>query len=226
MNLKIKRVASDGNCLLRSVAAQMEGLDHRLLRQLLVEEYRNHPEDYQFLYDGDEAYKLHILLVGQDGAWCDEPEIAVLANSLKVEIHVYRDNLDEIYTKYRPRDTSMGIVRIIFVQGCHYNAVVEKKSYREDPDIKIKNVIAEAKAELVPPVFTPRRAYCSVPSCASFADKSCKKCRQLFCTGCSMVHSCPVPRNSTCLGCRGLPVSSCGNCRGIFCRQCLMVHKC
>jgi hypothetical protein len=117
--LRIKKVSSDGNCLLRAVALQCSS-DHIELRRLLYDEYMNDPQEYQEFVDLP-SYAEHIR---SEGEWLDEIDIYALANITGAEIHLYKDNLRNLYNIYRSLYTPSDVIRIIYRYGNHYDAVI------------------------------------------------------------------------------------------------------
>lgn len=120
------KVSADGNCLFRSVGIQLNQ-DHSTLRKLVVNELLNHIDEYSVLYESREDFLKHIRHVSVDGFWADELEIAALSNVIQMKIKIYLDLSEKAYAVYSPRSRSKGIVRVIYVNGNHYDAIVEKQ---------------------------------------------------------------------------------------------------
>ena len=96
-----KFVRGDGNCFVRSIAEIM-GMGHPDIRDILVREVLNNPSDYQNFVDipieeWADAMK-------EQGTWADGLAVKATANSLNVPIVVFRKrNPDQSPTVFLPR---------------------------------------------------------------------------------------------------------------------------
>lgn len=165
MTLYVKQVAGNGNCLLNAVSCQIHS-DASELRLALYEEYRKNWEKYMDFLENPLQYAEQIK---EEGEWLDETDLAALAHVVDRAIELYVDtlyNLEEPYMTYPPRLKAVDKpVRVIFVHGNHYDAVLDSP----------------------PP---PPRNYCSTLTCIEDDAEDCSVCGDCYCKDCMDEHEC------------------------------------
>ena len=156
MILRLHRVSPDGNCLLRSFAVQLKR-SHIELRDTLCREYCVNRESYKGFFEDLDAY---VQKIKQVGTWCDETDVAALANATRTNVELYVvSNLTKPYTIYKSNIPSSQIIRILY-SGNHYDALIEP-----------------------PP-------YCETSNCEQPKVTVCPRCAVSLCTPCAVQHKC------------------------------------
>ena len=102
LDLKLREVLGDGNCLFRALGDQLEGHSggHLRLRQKTVHYMESHRQDFEFepfLEDG-EPFEQHLSKLTKPGTYAGQDAIVAFARSqqLKVVIHQLHEPLWEI----------------------------------------------------------------------------------------------------------------------------------
>ena len=156
MILKLHRVSPDGNCLLRAFAVQLKR-SHIELRDALCREYIKNKESYQGFFEDLDSY---VEKISKQGVWCDEMDIAALANATQTNVELFvTHNLSSPYTVYKSTTPSTKIIRLLY-SGNHYDALTEP-----------------------PP-------YCETQNCEQKKVTVCPQCAVSLCTSCAVNHRC------------------------------------
>jgi hypothetical protein len=214
MSLHIKKVASDGNCLVNAVAYQIENSSPFQLRQALYEEYRNNWEQYTNFIENPILYADKIK---KNGVWLDEIDISVLAKIIGADIELYIGNLETPpFNVYHPTNKKQNtIVRIIYVNDNHYNAVViTPDSPHLTPSISPLNI----------PVLSLDTPYCENEKCTVEITKECNSCYHHYCAICMIQHVCNFREYCSVLECDSVDTEKCDSCYEYYCQNCN--HKC
>jgi len=142
VNLIVRDIKPDGNCLFRAVSDQLTGLQtgHKLYREECVYEYQSNPEAYApFLVD--ETLEDYIEKVAKDGEWGGNLELIALSRRLHLDIIVHQFNRPrfEIHYEGSPIQT----IHISYHEGDHYNSI-----RRSDDDKESRAAIITATPTL------------------------------------------------------------------------------
>ena len=152
----VHKVLGDGNCLLRAVGLQVDK-SHQELRDLLYTEYTTMREHYANFFEDIDAYAEKIK---HGHVWCDETDIAALANIVAADIHLYINNINTLAGVYPCRQETGDVVGIVYVNCNHYDAVI-KGWY-----------------------------WCDELVCDEYAEGTCDKCDKNYCDICQATHTC------------------------------------
>ncbi|CEM35289.1 unnamed protein product [Vitrella brassicaformis CCMP3155] len=127
----IRVMASDGNCLFRSVADQMYGNPdlHRLVRTKCME-YMEAEREYfqQFVTD---RFEEHVHRMKQDGEWGDDVEIEAMSEMYDCRIEIYGYSNEALRTFHETCNAcNPHPMRLSYRGGSHYNSIVLRHGQR------------------------------------------------------------------------------------------------
>lgn len=142
--LKVKEMESDGNCLFRAIADNLDG-DADLFgyyRQEAVDYIREHPDDYVAFIEDDETVDEYCDRMEQDGKWGDQLEMNALAARFKFNIMVHQVDYPSTPQIFHEPSKNFPMVHISYHLGCHYNSIRRLDDTCEDDVIPIENKYA------------------------------------------------------------------------------------
>lgn len=92
LGLKVLEMKSDGNCLFRAIADNLDGDAelHPYYRQEAVDYIREHPDEYVAFIEDDETVDEYCDRMEKDGKWGDQVEMNALAARFKFNIMVHQ----------------------------------------------------------------------------------------------------------------------------------------
>ena len=133
LRLRRARVAGDGNCLFRALAAAILGdqARHAAVRSAVVAQLCSPSGAAAFapLFADADAYALYCADMAAAGTWGDELGLAAAAEAFGVEVHVIQNTEQHWHVAYAPtrRQEAAGRTRRAFVAysaPVHYDAIV------------------------------------------------------------------------------------------------------
>jgi len=139
LNLKIKEIMPDGNCLYNAVADQLQILGkpvekdyYAVLRQMAADYMIHHPDEFMpFIEDDDlteEKFKQYCERTANTSAWGGQPELKALVHSLQTPIivHTANENNPDIVMglEYDDKPLHLSFHLHAYSLGEHYNSVV------------------------------------------------------------------------------------------------------
>ena len=143
-------MGSDGNCLFRAIADQLEGNEklHRKYRQEAVDYIQQNKDLYAPFIEDDETIDQYLQDIERDGVWGGQLELTVLSLIYKFNYIVHQvDNPIMAFSNF-PWG-SVPTIHISYHMGEHYNSVRLIDDTGSDPaiakpighDLKITNSI-------------------------------------------------------------------------------------
>jgi hypothetical protein len=132
LHLRRARVAGDGNCLFRALAAAILGdqARHAAVRAAVVRQMWSAEGIAAFapLFADAAGYAAYCADMASAGTWGDELGLAAAAEAFRVEVHVVQDTEQHWHVAYAPtRMQGVGRTRRAFVAypaPLHYDAIV------------------------------------------------------------------------------------------------------
>jgi len=153
LDLEIKEIPSDGNCLFRAISDQIQHtsaqskdqvkMDHFALRALAAQHIRSHRDDYEpYLEEGTNfaTYCTRIAssvpVNGADVLWGGQIEIQALSVCLQKCIEVYSAEAPVLRMGATASGGDGDVLRVsyhahFFALGAHYNSVVKKQKQKQ-----------------------------------------------------------------------------------------------
>jgi len=94
LNLSLKDVSADGNCLFRAICDQRDGCERAnlLLRDECCLYMEQNEEDFRPFVEDDEEWEHYLRRMRKDGTWAGNMEVQACARVLKMRICVHRAN--------------------------------------------------------------------------------------------------------------------------------------
>ena len=121
--LRLKEVGSDGNCLFRSVADQLEGNDskHDKYRMAAITYIQEHKDEFvPFI---EETFASYIFRMSNKGCWGGQMELNAMAHCFKFNVIIHQtDSPDQAHVYHEPIG-SVPTIHLAYHLGCHYNSV-------------------------------------------------------------------------------------------------------
>lgn len=123
LDMRIKEVSGDGNCLFRSICDQFEGneANHEHYRNLACEYIEENSDFLKFFMEDDKPIDKYLQEMRKDGTWGGNIELYSLSMLLKVNFYIHLYNRPMYIVKnheYPSRD-----VFLSYHDGEHYNSV-------------------------------------------------------------------------------------------------------
>ena len=108
---KCQAMKADGNCMFRSVAHQLYGLEdeHLELRRVLKGTIEGNKEWYKCLWMGDLSFEDHVNQIGCKGVWGTQVELQAKSDLFGVCVYVTSLNQQNVYCwhRFKPHTTSV-----------------------------------------------------------------------------------------------------------------------
>ncbi len=141
----MRDVQSDGNCLYRAVADQIEGSekDHKKYRENVVSYLTQHKDYFKMFLLDTEDIDSYIRHQSKDGSWGGHFELVALSALLNVRFGVHMKDKDSVLVQYD--ESTQGDKRVLHIAyhvGEHYSSIRKIGDVGETP--------AEEIPELVP----------------------------------------------------------------------------
>eukprot|EP01122_Echinamoeba_exundans_P002502 TRINITY_DN12443_c0_g1_i1.p1 TRINITY_DN12443_c0_g1~~TRINITY_DN12443_c0_g1_i1.p1 ORF type:complete len:417 (+),score=71.20 TRINITY_DN12443_c0_g1_i1:3-1253(+) len=123
LNLTIKDVAGDGNCLFRAIADQIEGdpNNHANFRARIVNYIRQNEEDYAPFIEDDRTLDAYLAEMSRNAVWGGHLEIH--AASMLWNVNVCIHQLDQPRWEMRNHDGNVRFIHLSYHDGEHYSSV-------------------------------------------------------------------------------------------------------
>lgn len=135
-NLEVKKMASDGNCMFRSISDQLFGDqgDHHIDIRHEVMDYFNKNKDYfsNFIED-DEPFDTYINRMKMDGEWGGNCELYAASQFYRVNIFIHQFSPPRYIIQCEKATKD---IHLSYHGECHYNSVRSKSDpcrYGESP---------------------------------------------------------------------------------------------
>lgn len=137
--LRRVKVDGDGNCLFRSLAHALHGVDHLTLRRKLVDFMRRHRNDFkEFVYwtreedadkSTDQLFDEYCVIAGRDGVWAGELFVQAFADHYRRRVRIISSaptETDEGRWRQPRSGAPVGdAVTLAFLSEWHYEPVEE-----------------------------------------------------------------------------------------------------
>lgn len=121
MDLLIRIVKGDGNCMFRSIADQLVGNESKHdIYQLVCKYIEEHEEHFKFFIEDDVPFQDYLSKMQEDGEWGGQPELYAAGQCLHVDIYVHQVNAPRFVFLC---ETAKRSIHISFHGECHYNSV-------------------------------------------------------------------------------------------------------
>ncbi len=134
----IRRVEGDGNCLFRAVAAQMEAMDHEILRAHAVEYAIAHLDELAgFLETSRDEF---IAALTTPGEWADDLVIRILGGAINGNFMVHRT--DGTINPLNYGVTESARTFHVLYNGVHYDALIENKTAHAEVSVPAKPLLS------------------------------------------------------------------------------------
>jgi len=135
INLKLRDVNGDGNCLFRAISDQMTGKEsnHRKFRRDAVDYVKNNKDNFAPFIEDD--WDKFLSTLGQDGEFAGNEAIVALAKFHRVEIIIHQAN-QAVWNIDGATEQSTGQKRqlhIAYHDWEHYSSVRPKKDFSKEP---------------------------------------------------------------------------------------------
>jgi hypothetical protein len=150
INMKIKEIKGDGNCLYRAIADQIYGIDScfELVKSKCMD-YLELEKDFfsQFIDGGKEKFDEYILMKRMDGVWGDDIEIQALSELYNRPIEIFSHSKEPLKTFHENPDgfnrstresISKSKIRISYHGKAHYNSLIPTDQYENFKNELIK----------------------------------------------------------------------------------------
>ncbi|ORY91111.1 hypothetical protein BCR43DRAFT_498523 [Syncephalastrum racemosum] len=95
LQLCIKDMTGDGNCLFRALSDQFHGdpSQHKAIRAQVCDYLREHEDEYKFFVEDDLSFDHHLSRMEKDGTFGGNMELAAFARLKGIDIKVYQPGL-------------------------------------------------------------------------------------------------------------------------------------
>ena len=135
LHLRLQHIDGDGNCLFRSIADQVEGLEsnHAHYRQLACTHIAEHAELYAPFIDGGEGgkagegLKAYVTRMSRMGEWGGNLELVALARALQRDVVVHQLGAPRLLidgeAKGKGSGTRTGALHVAYHEHEHYSSV-------------------------------------------------------------------------------------------------------
>ncbi|ERN12095.1 hypothetical protein AMTR_s00035p00239450 [Amborella trichopoda] len=146
LGLKIIQVTSDGNCLFRALADQLEGNEeeHHKYRVLVVDHITKHREEFEPFIEDDVPFDEYCQSMKQDSTWAGHMELQVASLVTHCNICIHRVMSPRWYIRnFSSSRTHM--VHLSYHDGEHYNSVRLKDDGCHGP---ARPIVIEVDADL------------------------------------------------------------------------------
>jgi OTU domain-containing protein 3 len=123
LQLQIRHVDGDGNCMFRSIADQLTGSEqnHYEFRSKVVDYIEVEEEHFKLFMEDDESFDDYVCRMRQMSEWGGHQELYAASQSLSINIVVHQVGAPRFIIaneKYSKRD-----IHISYHGECHYNSV-------------------------------------------------------------------------------------------------------
>eukprot|EP00300_Choanocystis_sp_HF-7_P013894 c18492_g1_i1.p1 GENE.c18492_g1_i1~~c18492_g1_i1.p1 ORF type:complete len:350 (+),score=95.47 c18492_g1_i1:28-1050(+) len=124
LNLELSDVESDGNCLFRAIADQLEGDEslHKTYRQKILEFIRTNREDFEFFIEDDEPFDDYLQRMADNAEWGGQLEITAASRLFSVDVVIHQLDLPDYEMRAGPQPTTKQI-HLFYVTDLHYASV-------------------------------------------------------------------------------------------------------
>ena len=154
MNLMIRVMKGDGNCMFRSIADQLIGNENKYerYREIICNYIEKHEDHFKYFIEDDETFPDYLKRMRDDGEWGGQQELYAAAQSLNIDIYIHQVNAprfvflcDNNTNTHTTADTSISYttshrsIHLSFHGECHYNSVrlLSDDTY-DQPTVHIK----------------------------------------------------------------------------------------
>jgi len=124
LNLSLKLIPEDGNCLFRALGDQLDGNsdDHMKYRQEVVQFMKDHRDDFEPFVEDDISFDQHLQNLSNVGTFGGNDSIVAFARlyDLTVVIHQLNKPLWQVFSEGGNRGKEL---HISYHNGDHYNSV-------------------------------------------------------------------------------------------------------
>lgn len=124
LNLSLKLIPGDGNCLFRALGDQLDGNseDHMKYRQEVVQFMKDHRDDFEPFVEDDISFDQHLQNLSNVGTFGGNDSIVAFARlyDLTVVIHQLNKPLWQVFSEGGNRGKEL---HISYHNGDHYNSV-------------------------------------------------------------------------------------------------------
>ena len=142
INLKIKEIEGDGNCLYRALADQIYGEDsnYEILKAKCMDYLELEKEFFsQFIEGGKEKFDEYINMKRMKGVWGDDIEIQAASEIYNRPIEIYSHSKEPLktfhenikFSRLSERDEKKLPIRLSYHGKAHYNSLVPIDNYNQ-----------------------------------------------------------------------------------------------
>jgi len=124
LGLTIREMGGDGNCLFRSVADQIEGIEDNqfLYREKAVAYIEEHKDFFAPFIDDDDTFEEYVADMKKDGAWGGNIEIQAMSQYFKINIVIHMlDAAAYVIENHDMKENKT--IHLSYHMGEHYNSV-------------------------------------------------------------------------------------------------------
>jgi hypothetical protein len=141
INLRVKEIAGDGNCLYRAIAHQVYGDEnHYEIAKAKCLDYIELERDFfsQFIEDGKNKFEDYISMKRINGVWGDDIEIQAMSEIYNRPVQIYSHSIEPLKTfhesnksfnRYDERVPKLPPLKISYHGSSHYNSLVPMENY-------------------------------------------------------------------------------------------------
>lgn len=166
-NYSLTLMESDGNCLFRAIAHQIEGNQesHDFYRQRVMDYISLHKDHFQLFIEPkeegeeEEGMEDYIERLRRLGEWGGQPELFAATQCFHVNIQIYRANLPTYLLEAKEEEKKKGrspskLLRLSYHGSCHYNSILplndsssssfinKTEKEEEEENRKVKEIIS------------------------------------------------------------------------------------
>lgn len=157
--LRVENMASDGNCMFRSLGHQLfsDPNQHLPIRKRIMDYIEERKEHFSLFIEDDETFEEYVERMRAFGEWGDHTELFAAAQCFQVDIIIHQADTPKY--KITAEQGAKKVIHLSFHGECHYNSVVPmsgpvpsavESPQRDDPSAAISEDTIDLVARSVP----------------------------------------------------------------------------